>query len=63
MKGRTTFAIAHRLSTVRSFDCIMGLEQGRIIKRGIHDQLIEEKGGTTRFTRATPSERKLFSFC
>ena len=44
MKGRTTFAIAHRLSTVRNSDCIMVLEQGRIIERGTHDQLIEEKG-------------------
>ena len=44
MKGRTTFVIAHRLSTVRNSDCIMVLEQGRIIERGPHDQLIEEKG-------------------
>lgn len=44
MKGRTTFVIAHRLSTVRNSDCIMVLEQGRIIERGTHDQLIEEKG-------------------
>lgn len=44
MKGRTTFIIAHRLSTVRNSDCIMVLEQGRIIERGTHDQLIEEKG-------------------
>ena len=42
--GRTTFVIAHRLSTVRNSDCIMVLEQGRIIERGTHDQLIEEKG-------------------
>ena len=44
MKGRTTFVIAHRLSTVKNSDCIMVLEQGRIIERGTHDQLIEEKG-------------------
>ena len=44
MKGRTTFVIAHRLSTVRNSDCIMVLEQGRIIERGTHDQMIEEKG-------------------
>ncbi len=44
MNGRTTFVIAHRLSTVRNSDCIMVLEQGRIIERGTHDQLIEEKG-------------------
>ena len=44
MHGRTTFVIAHRLSTVRNSDCIMVLEQGRIIERGTHDQLIEEKG-------------------
>lgn len=44
MKGRTTFVIAHRLSTVRNSDCIMVLEQGRIIERGSHEQLMEEKG-------------------
>lgn len=44
MAGRTTFVIAHRLSTVKNSDCIIVLEQGRIIERGNHDKLMEEKG-------------------
>ena len=44
MKGRTTFVIAHRLSTVKNSDCIMVMEQGRIIERGTHDDFIEAKG-------------------
>ncbi len=44
MKGRTTFVIAHRLSTVKNSDCIMVLERGKIIERGTHDELIERRG-------------------
>ena len=44
MEGRTSFVIAHRLSTVKDSDCIMVMEQGRIIERGTHDQLIDMKG-------------------
>ena len=44
MQGRTVFVIAHRLSTVRNSDVIMVLEQGRIIERGNHEDLIEKKG-------------------
>lgn len=44
MKGRTTFVIAHRLSTVRNSDCIMVLEAGKIIERGTHQELMEEQG-------------------
>ena len=44
MKGRTVFVISHRLSTVRNSDVIMVLDHGRIIERGSHDELMEEKG-------------------
>ncbi|MCR5099538.1 MAG: ABC transporter ATP-binding protein/permease [Lachnospiraceae bacterium] len=44
MHGRTTFVIAHRLSTIRNSDCIMVLDQGRIIERGSHEELISEEG-------------------
>lgn len=44
MKGRTTFVIAHRLSTIQNADCIMVMDQGRIIERGSHDELIAKKG-------------------
>ncbi len=44
MEGRTVFVIAHRLSTIKNSDVIMVLEQGRIVERGNHDELMKEKG-------------------
>ena len=44
MNGRTTFVIAHRLSTIQNSDCIMVMEQGRIIERGNHEELLEKQG-------------------
>ena len=56
MKGRTTFVIAHRLSTVRNADCIMVLEKGRIIERGSHDALLEKKGRYYQLYTGNPAE-------
>ena len=57
MAGRTTFVIAHRLSTVKNADCIMVLEQGRIIERGNHDQLIAEKGRYYQLYTGKPAQK------
>ena len=57
MHGRTTFVIAHRLSTVRNSDCIMVMEGGRIIERGNHEQLIAKKGRYYQlYTGSAPEE-------
>ncbi len=56
MHGRTTFVIAHRLSTVKNADCIIVLEQGRIIERGTHDELIERKGRYYQLYTGKPAE-------
>ncbi len=59
MTGRTTFVIAHRLSTIRNSDCIMVLEQGRIIERGSHEQLLEEQGRYYQlYTGNKPADQK-----
>ena len=57
MAGRTTFVIAHRLSTVKNADCIMVLENGRIIERGNHDQLIAEKGRYYQLYTGKPAQK------
>ena len=57
MKGRTTFVIAHRLATIKNADCIMVMEQGRIIERGNHDQLIAEKGRYYQLYTGKPAEK------
>ncbi len=54
MKGRTSFVIAHRLSTVRNADCIMVMEQGRITERGSHERLMEKKGQYYRLYTGNP---------
>ncbi len=56
MAGRTTFVIAHRLSTVKNSDCIIVLEQGRVIERGSHDQLIARKGKYYQLYTGMPAE-------
>ena len=57
MNGRTTFVIAHRLSTVMNSDCIMVLEKGRIIERGTHQQLLDEKGRYYQLYTGNPAEK------
>lgn len=58
MQGRTTFVIAHRLSTVRNSDCIMVLEQGRIIERGTHDELIAKRASIISSTQETSQKKQ-----
>jgi ATP-binding cassette subfamily B protein len=58
MHGRTNFVIAHRLSTVKNSDCIMVLDQGRIIERGTHDQLLEEQGKYYQLYTGNPAVAK-----
>ena len=58
MAGRTSFVIAHRLSTVRNADCIMVMEQGRIIERGTHEQLLEEKADTINYIQEKQNNKK-----
>ena len=63
MEGRTTFVIAHRLSTIKNSDCIMVLEQGRIIERGSHDELMEQKEHITDFKQEAQNNIVLRNTC
>ena len=59
MAGRTTFVIAHRLSTVKNSDCIIVLEQGRVIERGNHDKLMKKKENTISFSTGNLAEANI----
>ena len=60
MEGRTVFVIAHRLSTVRNSNAIMVLEQGKIVERGDHDDLLEQKGKYYQLYHGCPSDKGIF---